>query len=72
MLESPAPPEKRLDFDDEAAPFWKVKQKTWYKQVKDGPQKDMDFEGYFNVRKKLIDSTLDTLDQGTKAPIRGK
>ena len=71
MLETPAPPEHRLNFDDEIAPFWKVKQKEWYKELKDGPVKETDFDGYFNVRKKLIDSTLDTLDQGSKTPIRG-
>jgi type IV pilus assembly protein PilQ len=72
MLETPAPPENRLHYDDETAPFWKVKQRDWYKELKDGPQEKTDFEGYFNVRKKLIDSTLDTLDQGAKASLRGK
>jgi type IV pilus assembly protein PilQ len=71
MLESEAPPEKRLRFEDEIAPFWKVKQKQWYKEVKDGPAKDTDFDGYFNVRQKLINSTLNTLDQGAQAPASG-
>lgn len=72
MLETPALPERRLDFDDEAAPFWKVKQKEWYRELKDGPPQETDYDGYFNVRKKLIDSTLDTLDQGSRASLQGK
>jgi len=67
MLESTNVPENRLRFDDEAAPWWKVKQKQWYKEMKEGPEKDMDYDSYFNVRKKLIDTTLDTLDQQTAA-----
>ncbi len=47
--------------------FGNVKQKQWYKEMKDGPEKDMDYDSYFNVRKKLIDTTLDTLDQQTAA-----
>ncbi|MDD5225884.1 MAG: secretin N-terminal domain-containing protein, partial [Candidatus Omnitrophica bacterium] len=68
MLETPNSPDKRLSFDDEMAPFWKVKDKQWYKQLKDGQGKKTDFDGYFNVRQKLINSTLDTLDQNSKAP----
>jgi len=72
MLEDPTPPSERLHFDEEAAPFWKVKDKQWYKELKDGPAKKTDFEGYFNVRRKLIDSTLSTLDQGAKTPASGQ
>ncbi|MFA7255313.1 MAG: secretin N-terminal domain-containing protein [Candidatus Omnitrophota bacterium] len=72
MLETPNPPDKRLDFDKEMAPFWKVKDKQWYKQLKDGQEKKTDFDGYFNIRKKLIDSTLDTLEQNTATPSQGK
>jgi type II secretory pathway component GspD/PulD (secretin) len=72
MLESTNVPENRLRYDDEAAPWWKVKQKQWYKEMKEGPEKDLDFDSYFNVRKRLIDSTLDTLDQTAKAPAKGK
>ncbi|MFH0985888.1 MAG: secretin N-terminal domain-containing protein [Candidatus Omnitrophota bacterium] len=64
MLEEPKPPAHKLDFDKEMAPFWKVKDKQWYKEIKDGPEPKTDFEGFFNVRKKLIDSTLSNLDQG--------
>jgi len=68
MLQAPNPPDRRLNFDEETAPFWKVKEKQWYKQLKDGPEAKTDFDGYFNVRKKLIDSTLETLDQNSKLP----
>ena len=71
MLETPTLPDKRLNFDEETAPFWKVKEKQWYKQLKDGEDKKIDYDGYFNVRNKLIDSTLDTLDQGAKSSARG-
>ncbi len=72
MLHSPNPPDKRLDFDDEAAPFWKVKDKQWYKDLKDGRPKPTDFDSYFNVRKKLIDSTLSNLDQSAKTTALGQ
>lgn len=72
MLETPVLPEKRLNFDEEAAPFWKVKQKEWYKEMKDGVEKQVDFDGYFNVRKNLIESTLGTLDAEGKTPVQGK
>ena len=72
MLETPVPPEQRLSFDQETAPFWKVKQKQWYKQLKDGPQQKTDFDGYFNLRKRLIDSTLNTLDQNARASASGQ
>ena len=72
MLENPNPPDKRLHLDDESAPFWKVKDKQWYKQLKDGKEKRTDFDGYFDVRKKLIDSTLNNLDQSAKAPASGQ
>ncbi len=72
MLEDPTPPSQRLDFDKEMAPFWKVKEKQWYAELKNGPAKKTDFDGYFNVRRKLIDSTLSTLDQGAKTPASGQ
>jgi len=72
MLQAPNPPDKRLYFENEMAPFWKVKDKQWYKQLKDGQEKKTDFDGYFNVRKKLIDSTLSALDQSAKAPASGQ
>ncbi|HRY85910.1 MAG TPA: secretin N-terminal domain-containing protein [Candidatus Omnitrophota bacterium] len=72
VLETLSVPEKRLQYEDESAPWWKVKQKQWYKEMKEGPEKDLDFDSYFNVRKKLIDTTLDTLDQTAKAPSKGK
>ena len=72
MLETPSAPEKRLDFNEEMAPFWKVKEKQWYKELKDGKEKETDFDGYFNIRKKLIDSTLSTLEQSAKAPASGQ
>jgi len=68
MLYTLNSPDKKLSFDEEIAPFWKVKDKQWYKTLKDGPEKKTDFDGYFNIRKRLIDSTLDTLDQNAKSP----
>lgn len=68
MLHTPTPPDGRMDFNEEMAPFWKVKEKQWYKDYKNGRPKDTDFDSYFNLRKNLIDSTLDTLDQNAKAP----
>jgi len=68
MLYTPTPPDKRLDFENEMAPFWKVKEKQWYRDYKDGRTKKTDFDSYFDIRKKLIDSTLDALDQNAKAP----
>lgn len=72
MIESMDVPEKRLYYEDEVAPWWKVKQKEWYKEMKNGPDKDLDFDSYFNVRKKLMDATLDTLDEAAKVPSKGK
>jgi len=72
VLETPTVPDKRLHYDDEVAPFWKVKQKEWYKTLKDGPEKKTDFDGYFNVRRKLMDTTLATLDQNEKAASQAK
>jgi general secretion pathway protein D len=68
MLADPNPPEQRTSFNEEAAPFWKVKGKRWYKELKGGSEEKTDFEGYFNVRRKLIDSTLYNLDQTAKVP----
>jgi len=72
MLGTPTLPDKRLRFEDESAPFWKVKQKEWYKEMKDGTEKSVDFDGYFNVRKNLIESTLGTLDAEKETPVPGK
>ena len=66
MLQEPTPPSQKMDFDQETAPFWKVKDKQWYKELKDGKEKKTDFDGYFNLRKKLIDSTMENLDQSTR------
>jgi hypothetical protein len=66
MLQEATPPGQKMDFDHEKAPFWKVKEKEWYKELKDGKPEKTDFEGYFNVRKKLIDSTMENLDQSTR------
>ena len=66
MLQEPTPPSQKMDFDQETAPFWKVKEKQWYKELKDGKEKKTDFDGYFNLRKKLIDSTMENLDQSTR------
>ena len=71
MLETPNAPDSRLSFDRESAPFWKVKEKEWYKELKDGHETKTDFDGYFNVRKKLIESTLESLDEGARASVRG-
>ncbi len=68
MLHTPNPPEKKLSFNEEKAPFWKVKDKQWYKELKNGPEEKTDFDGYFDLRKRLIDNTLSNLDQGPKAP----
>lgn len=63
-LETPTVPDKRLRYDDEAAPFWKVKQKEWYRKVQQKePEKPIDFDGYFNVRRKTMDSVLEDLDK---------
>lgn len=67
VLETPRTPDKRLRYDDETAPFWKVKQKEWYKKMSEGKDKPIDYEQYFDVRKKLMDSVLTTLDQNDKA-----
>lgn len=72
MLQSPNPPDQRLFFNEEIAPFWKVKEKQWYKDLKDGTEKRKDFDDYFNLRKKLIDSTLETLEYSAKAPAPNK
>lgn len=63
VLETPNVPDKRLRYDDETAPFWKVKQKEWYKRMDERQRPTVDYEKYFDVRKKLMDATLDTLDQ---------
>ncbi|MBU9888436.1 MAG: hypothetical protein KTQ49_01025 [Candidatus Omnitrophica bacterium] len=62
-LETPSVPDKRLMFEDERAPFWKVKQKEWYKELKEGPEKPRDYEQYFDVRKRLMNAALDTMSQ---------
>jgi len=67
VLQTSVVPDDRLKFEDEKAPFWKVKQKQWYKTLKDGQPKSIDFDSYFNVRKKLMDSTLASLDENEKA-----
>ncbi|MEI7751130.1 MAG: secretin N-terminal domain-containing protein [Candidatus Omnitrophota bacterium] len=72
MLQAMDAPERRLDFEEESAPFWKVKDKQWYKDLKDGEVKKVDFDGYFNLRKKLIDSTLSNLEQSTQATASGQ
>jgi type IV pilus assembly protein PilQ len=72
MLETPNPPDKRLSFSEESAPFWKVKEKQWYSDLKNGKEKGVDYDGYFNVRKKLIDSTLNNLEQNTRTPASGQ
>jgi len=72
MLQAMDAPEKRMNFDEERAPFWKVKDKQWYKELKDGQNKKVDFDGYFNLRKKLIDSTLSNLEQNAQAPASGQ
>jgi hypothetical protein len=72
MLQAVNPPDGRMHFDKETAPWWKAKEKQWYKDLKDGPEKKTDFDGYFNVRRKLIESMLTTLDQGSKAPTSGQ
>jgi type IV pilus assembly protein PilQ len=70
MLMSPNLPDKKLYFDEEIAPFWKVKDKQWYKMLKENtPPAKQDFDGYFNLRKKLMDSTLITLEEGAKAAV---
>ncbi|NCU20703.1 hypothetical protein EOM89_08195, partial [Candidatus Falkowbacteria bacterium] len=59
MLENDEPPpDKYLSYEDETAPWWKVKQKDWYKEFKNGPEKPMDFDSYFNVREKMMNDTL--------------
>ncbi len=63
VLETPTVPDKRLRMDDENAQFWKVKQKEWYKNMDKEPEKPIDFDQYFDVRKKLMNTVLDTLDQ---------
>lgn len=72
MLETPVLPEKRLHFEDEAEPWWKVKKKQWYKEMKDGTEPPVDFDGYFNIRKNLIESTLGTLDAEKQTAVPGK
>lgn len=63
VLETPWVPDKRMSFEDEKAPFWKVRQKEWYKELKEGPEKPRDYEQYFDVRKKLMNVALDTMSQ---------
>jgi type II secretory pathway component GspD/PulD (secretin) len=72
VLQTSSVPDKRLSYEDETAPFWKVKQKEWYKTMKDGPEKQIDFDSYFNVRKKLMETTLAALDQNEKAASQEK
>ncbi len=67
VLETPSVPDKRMMFEEERAPFWKVKQKEWYKELKDGPEKPRDYDQYFDVRKKLMNATLDTMSQSVAA-----
>ncbi len=67
VLETRQVPDDRLRYEDEKAPFWKVKQKTWYKELENGPKATIDFDQYFDVRKKLMDATLDTLEKKTSA-----
>jgi general secretion pathway protein D len=63
MLETPSVPDDRMRYENEIEPFWKVKQKSWYKQMKEGPPKAVDFDSYFNVRNRLMNETLGNLEQ---------
>lgn len=63
VLETLTMPDQRLRYEDETAPFWDVKQKEWYQRLKKGRETSIDFDQYFNVRKKLMDVTLDTLNK---------
>lgn len=65
VLETVTVPDHRLRFQDETDPFWKLKGKEWFKNVKQPQEKTIDYERYFDVRKRLMDVTLDTLDQKT-------
>jgi type II secretory pathway component GspD/PulD (secretin) len=72
MLQEPTPPGSKMDFNQEIAPFWKVKEKQWYRDLKEGREKKTDFDGYFNLRKRLIDSTLENIEQSTQVPASSK
>ncbi|HPW65107.1 MAG TPA: type II and III secretion system protein, partial [Candidatus Omnitrophota bacterium] len=67
-LRTPDVPDKRLKFEDEKAPFYDVKKKEWYRELKDGKEKPIDYESYFDVRKRLMQATLDTLDGKVSTP----
>lgn len=67
VLETLNPPEQRMRFDDETAPFWKVKQKQWHKEIQKGTPPPVEFDQYFNVREKVMDSMLTTLDKHEQA-----
>ncbi|HPW77618.1 MAG TPA: type II and III secretion system protein, partial [Candidatus Omnitrophota bacterium] len=56
-------PDKRIRYDDEKAPFYQVKKKEWYKRLEEGEEPPIDFESYFDVRKRLMAATMDTLDE---------
>lgn len=56
-------PDKRIRFDDEKAPFYQVKKKEWYKRLEEGEEPPIDFDSYFDVRKRLMEATMDTLDE---------
>ncbi len=66
-LQTPTVPDKRLRYDDEKAPFYQMKKKEWYKRLEEGEEKQVDFENYFDVRKRLMTATLDTLDSRMEA-----
>lgn len=67
VLQTQTVPDKRMLFEEERAPFWKFKEKQWYRELKEGPEVPRDYDQYFDVRKKLMNATLDTMSQTTAA-----
>ena len=65
VLETLKVPDGRMHFDEETAPFWKVKKKQNFKNLTQEPEKRIDYEQYFDVRKRVMEASLDTIGQKT-------
>ena len=58
-VQAVAIPDQRLRMEDELAPFWKIKRKQWYQELKSTPQPEIrQMEDYIAGRERLMDETL--------------
>jgi hypothetical protein len=65
-------PDERSHFDDDTAPFWRVKRKDWYKKLKkEIPAKTVEpkeMGAYIAARQKLMDEAVKELTAPPPAP----